>query len=203
MTSPPFEALVFDLGGVIASHDNAILEARLASRCGPDADLVAIRALGSRDAFGTGAASIADLHAALVAEHGYDGDWGAFRADWCCHLGVDRSMLAYVEQLAANNRVMLFSNTNDVHWDFLVDATGGRLAAIEAYLSHEIGQLKPSPASFLHVAAAAGVEPSRSLFLDDRADNVEGARRAGFHAEVFTDEAALRRLLQAHGVPGA
>ena len=109
-------------------------------------------------------------------------------------------MLDFVEGLARRRRVMIFSNTNQEHWDHAVAASGGRLGRIEAYLSHEIGDLKPAVSSYLTVAAKAGIDPARSLFIDDRADNVEGARRAGFQAEVFTSQATLTETLREAGV---
>ncbi|HEX4740866.1 MAG TPA: HAD-IA family hydrolase [Caulobacteraceae bacterium] len=195
----PFEALVFDLGGVIASHDNAVLGERLLSRCVAGTELEALREIGEDEAFGTGA-PIASLHRRLVDELGYAADWKTFQADWCCHLALDPSMLRFVEALAHRNRVVIFSNTNAEHWAFLVHESEGRLAEFEAYLSHEIGRLKPSIDSFLHVARAAGLDPRRSIFFDDRKDNVEGARAAGFQAEVFVGEAALRERLRRDGV---
>lgn len=185
---------------MIVAHDNAVLGARLASRCAPGTTSDAVAAIAQRDAFATGEASIVQLHASLTESLGYVGDWGTFSRDWCCHLAVDPSMLDFVERLGRAHRVLLFSNTNDVHWDFLVEASDGRLAAFEAYLSHEIGQLKPSTQSFIQVARAAGIEPARSIFFDDRADNVEGARAAGFQAEVFTSQEALAAYLTGRGV---
>lgn len=197
--APPFEALVFDLGGVIVSHDNAVLGARLLSRCAPGTTSSALRAIAEADAYQTGA-PIASLHRRLVDELGYSGDWETFSADWCCHFAVDPSMLGFIESLSRRNRVLIFSNTNAGHWDYLVRTTEGRLAAFEAYLSHEIGRLKPSVDAFLHVARIAGISPRRSLFFDDRIDNVEGARAAGLRAEVFVNETSLRALLACEGV---
>jgi FMN phosphatase YigB (HAD superfamily) len=195
----PFDALIFDLGGVIVSHDNAVLGERLLSRCAPGTSSAALRAVGEADAYATGT-PIKSLHRRLVQELGYHADWSTFSADWCCHLTVDPSMLDYAEALARRNRVLIFSNTNAGHWEFLVRATNGRLAAFESYLSHEIGRVKPSVDAFLHVARAAALDPRRSIFFDDRADNVEGARAAGFQAEVFTSESALRERLGREGV---
>jgi len=198
-SSAPFEALVFDLGGVIVSHDNAVLGERLLSRCAAGTSSSALRAIAEAEAYGTGT-PLASLHQRLAAELGYRGDWQTFSADWCCHLAVDFSMLEFVEALGRRNRVLIFSNTNAGHWEYLVRATSGRLAAFEAYLSHEIGLLKPSSDAFRHVAQAGDIAPGRSIFFDDRADNVEGARAAGFRAEVFVGEAALRELLAREGV---
>jgi|HubBroStandDraft_4_1064222.scaffolds.fasta_scaffold94687_2 FMN phosphatase YigB (HAD superfamily) len=193
----PFDAIVFDLGGVIVAHDNAVMVQRIASRT--KATPREVSRLIRRKDWGSGL-PIAALHAELTDELGYGGGWEAFAADWCCHFTVDPSMLAYVQRLASANRVMIFSNTNQVHWDFLVAATGGDLAAFEAYLSHELRRSKPALEAFEMVARQAGIDPARSIFFDDVAENVDGARRAGFQAEVFTSEAALRALLAERGV---
>jgi FMN phosphatase YigB (HAD superfamily) len=202
-SSSPFDALVFDLGGVIVPHDNEVLHRRLVAGCrAPDAS-DQLRRIAHAERFGTGESSIADLHQLMVQDLGYAGDWPRFVADWNCHLSLDPAMLAYVEQLAQANRVMIFSNTNQQHWEHAIAMSDGVLGGLEAYLSHEIGQLKPSVRSFQVVAEMAGIAPERSLFIDDRADNVEGARRAGFQAEVFTSLAQLATVLQAAGVPSS
>jgi len=196
----PIDALVFDLGGVIVPHDNEVLHRRLVSRCTAADPTDRLRAAVHDARYGNGALPVSALHQRLVDEVGYSGDWPQFVEDWCCHLGLDGDMLTFVEALADRHRVMIFSNTNQEHWDNAVAASGGRLGRIEAYLSHEIGDLKPAVSSYLTVAAMAGIEPARSLFLDDRLDNVEGARKAGFQAEVFTDQGSLEALLRATGI---
>ncbi len=190
------DALVFDLGGVICAHDNQVLHERLASRCAPTVTADDVKAVVARPGWMTGARPIADLHRTLRDEGGYDGSWETFEDDWCCHLAVDPSMLALVERLAERHRVMIFSNTDAVHWAFNGRASAGRIHAIEAHLSFEIGMLKPTVEAFSVVATRAGIEPARSLFFDDVPANVEAARRAGFEAEVFVDEATLRRSLR-------
>ena len=195
-----YDALIFDLGGVIVPHDNEVLRERLVSRCSAPNSAERLNAIAHAAAYGNGERTIAHLHGVLVESLGYDGDWTRFVEDWCCHLSLDPSMLAYVEGLGERHRVMIFSNTNQEHWDHVVGLSGGRLGRFEAYLSHEIGDSKPALSSFEIVAAKAGVDPARSLFIDDRLDNVEAARRAGFHAEVFTTQAALVGLLKAAGM---
>jgi len=198
-----YDALIFDLGGVIVPHDNEVLRKRLVSRCrAPDA-AERLNAVAHAASYGNGQRTITQLHDELVDSLGYDGDWARFVEDWCCHLSLDSAMLALVERLGERYRVMIFSNTNQEHWDHVVRASDGRLGRLEAYLSHEIGDLKPALSSFALVATMAGVDPARSLFIDDRLDNVEAARRAGFHAEVFTTQTALEDLLHAAGMPTA
>ena len=190
-----FEALVFDLGGVIAAHDNALLFETIARHCtAPDA-LARIRdAVADRD-LGTGRIPVRAIHRRLQETLGLTAGWDAFARLWCSHLGLDTAMLDYVEALARRQRVLLFSNTNAEHWDCLVRLSNGRLARFEAYLSHEIGQVKPDAEAFRTVAARAGIAPSRCLFIDDRQDNIDGARATGFEALLFTGQGNLAAYL--------
>jgi putative hydrolase of the HAD superfamily len=97
---------------------------------------------------------------------------------------------------------MIFSNTNAVHWNFLVAASQGRIGAFETYLSHELGLQKPEPDSYALVAARAGLAPESLLFFDDLPANLEGARQAGFQAEVFTGQQDLQQDLAGRSLVG-
>lgn len=194
------QALIFDLGGVIVPHDNDALYARLASRCSAADALDRIVAGSLDDRYGTGEQSIPDLHRRFVDELGYDGDWDVFAGQWCSHLSIDDAMLELVGRLAQSHRLMLFSNTNQVHWEHVDRLSGGALGRLEAYLSHEIGAVKPHLDAFALVAERAGIDPGGALFIDDRMDNVAAARRAGYQAEPFTDQATLEALLRRLGV---
>lgn len=196
----PLQALIFDVGGVIIPHDNAALYARLASRCRAVGALEAISDEALAPPCHTGEAGVPELYCWMVDRMGYEGEWDAFAADFCSHLSLDPGMLDFVAALARTNRVLLFSNTNAVHWAHADGLAGGRLGAFEAYLSHELGVAKPDPAAFALVAERAGLEPGRCLFIDDVMANVEAARRAGFQAEQFTSQPALAALLGRRGV---
>ena len=49
--------------------------------------------------------------------------------------------------------------------------------------------------------SSLGVPADRAAFVDDRADNVEGARAAGLHAAVHVDLDGTAAFLADHGVP--
>lgn len=192
-----FEALIFDVGGVMIPHDNAALARRIAGRCAsPEAALAAVDEIGFDRRYETGELPIEHLHERVSRELGYGAPWDTFVEDWCSHFEVDFAMVDLVERLACTNRVVLFSNSNAVHWPRVLERTDRRLGAFETYLSHELGMVKPDVDAFLTVAGRAGVAPGRCLFVDDRPANVEGARRAGFQAEVFTDQPRLEALLR-------
>jgi putative hydrolase of the HAD superfamily len=53
-------------------------------------------------------------------------------------------------------------------------------------ISAEEGVAKPDPAIYLLTCRRLGLAPAECLFFDDTPANVEGARRAGLHAELFS-----------------
>jgi putative hydrolase of the HAD superfamily len=64
-------------------------------------------------------------------------------------------------------------------------------------ISARVQQIKPEPGIFDTAARLFGAEPAQLVFIDDVADNVHAARRAGWNALHFVDaadcEAQLRR----------
>jgi 2-haloacid dehalogenase len=67
-------------------------------------------------------------------------------------------------------------------------------------VSGEEGLVKPDARLFGRAAERFGLEPSRTLFIDDAAHNVAGAELAGFRGALFTTPEALHRELQAFGL---
>jgi HAD superfamily hydrolase (TIGR01509 family) len=60
--------------------------------------------------------------------------------------------------------------------------------------------MKPDPALYRVVESAAGVPPARILFIDDRPENVEAARKLGWQAFVHQDPHATRRTFAKLGL---
>jgi putative hydrolase of the HAD superfamily len=65
-------------------------------------------------------------------------------------------------------------------------------------ISFEVGCAKPEPRIFEITLDRLGVAPTRALFVDDREENIEGARRLGIDTLHFTGPdpmAALKRRM--------
>jgi putative hydrolase of the HAD superfamily len=61
-------------------------------------------------------------------------------------------------------------------------------------VSYEVGLAKPDPRIFELCLARLGAEAHETLFVDDRADNVEAAARLGLRTVHFTGDDAVARL---------
>jgi putative hydrolase of the HAD superfamily len=135
---------------------------------------------------------------ALVAEHGEGADRAA--EVYFSYAGrVDREMVDLVGAIRSRTTVALLSNATDQLREHL--AFHDLVETFDVvFCSAELRMAKPDEAIFRHAAATLGVEPGECFFTDDRPDNVEGARRAGMHAEVFRSREELVGQLRALGV---
>ncbi|MEL6981992.1 MAG: HAD family phosphatase [Actinomycetota bacterium] len=94
----------------------------------------------------------------------------------------------------------VLSNTNPLHWDHQNDGAIIRDLCQHAFLSYLLGAVKPDREIYDLVAAELTIEPDRILFLDDNQINVDGARAAGWQAEVAKGPAEAAAVLAANGI---
>jgi len=67
-------------------------------------------------------------------------------------------------------------------------------------ISYQVHLLKPDEAIYDAFCERFSVKADECLFIDDKAENIEGAKRAGWHGVVFTTTEQLRRDLQLSGI---
>lgn len=103
---------------------------------------------------------------------------------------VRPGMVKICEQLSEQIQLGIFSN--NPHWLYqnasqiipeLMPLFRQRLVC-----SGSIGAAKPDEVAFLQCVKRLGFSPSSTLFVDDKARNVEGAKQAGLDAFVFESE---------------
>jgi len=73
----------------------------------------------------------------------------------------------------------------------------------DVVVSGREGMAKPDRRIFELVVERFGVDPARTVFVDDKVVNVDAARGVGFRGIVFTTTEALRKELRALGLPVA
>ncbi len=116
-------------------------------------------------------------------------------------------VLALVERLRGRGvYCALASNQERIRARHMSDALGYARIFDREFYSCDLGCTKPSATFFEEVIRRAELDPARTLFIDDRLDNVEAARACGLAAEQFVlwqeadGAAALERLLAARGL---
>jgi glucose-1-phosphatase len=194
------DALLFDLGRVVIDVDMMRIHTRWSALAGVPFDQRHAQRVISSDAFRqhergelTDAAFFAflrrELEVDLTDEQFADG-WNSI---FVGEMPGIRQVLARVR-----DRVPLyaFSNTNPAHQAYWSVHFAELLEPFrKIYVSHEIGARKPEAAAFEAVVRDIGIAPSRTLFFDDAAENVAGARVCGLRAVEVATSADIERAL--------
>lgn len=109
-------------------------------------------------------------------------------------------MLEMVRTLAGRHRVYLLSNIGDLHWDYLQRALDVATLGHGALPSFQARAVKPDEAIYRRAERLFGLEPARTVLVDDLAPNVAGARRCGWHGIVHENHGRTVEALAALGV---
>jgi HAD superfamily hydrolase (TIGR01509 family) len=197
-------AVIFDLDGVIRDwNDDAMYDLEASFGLPPGV----ILAVGFGPELGPAATTGAityrewmdEIRRRVIGEYG-TGVTGALD-EWEANVGmVDTDMLAVLRSVRRHCTAAVLSNgttrlRRDLHTLDLVDEFD------VIFNTAEIGIAKPDPAVFHHVLAQLEVTTDEAVFIDDLAENVEGARSAGLRAHQHTDRDSTVEFLVRHGVP--
>jgi epoxide hydrolase-like predicted phosphatase len=139
-----------------------------------------------------GTVTEAEVHQAARERLGLDqGQLDRFMGDlWRDYLGTGNTeLIEYARGLRPRYRTGILSNSFVGAREREQAAYGFEDLVDELVYSHECGLRKPDPRSYALVCARLGVEPARTVFLDDYEPNVEGARRAGLQAVLYRSNA--------------
>jgi glucose-1-phosphatase len=107
---------------------------------------------------------------------------------------------SFLLALKQHYRLMLLSNTNEIHFDFVTQHYPILRVIEEHLLSYRAGCMKPEARIFELAIKKAGVAPENILFTDDRQENIEAAQRAGIQALLFQSETQLKRDMLSRGM---
>jgi FMN phosphatase YigB (HAD superfamily) len=196
------DAVILDLGNVLAFHDNERLFTEMARAFHTTRDELRARLEGGLwDRVNRGLVPGDALRVELVARLGHSLTAAAWFELWNCHFTLHEEMVRDVERLVGRVRLVLLSNTHDQHVAWLRP----RLPVLERFdalvLSYEVGAVKPERRIYERALAAAAVPPERAVFFDDVPRYAEAAAQVGLHGRVFTTAARFREDLHALGGP--
>ncbi|MGH1335587.1 MAG: HAD family hydrolase [Aureispira sp.] len=205
--------IVFDLGGVLIhlepAYTNASFGALAGSRTAYKQAVKNWAKQGLFEALEIGEISEEVFIKGIQAELPEPASPAQIETAWNMMLrNIPARGLQLVEDLKKNGfGVYLMSNTNSIHlrdfraivleehgikdFDALFDG---------AYYSHLIGSRKPQATPFEYLVKDAQIHPQETLFIDDNAPNLVGARQAGLHTLCHPANTAidthLKRYLQ-------
>lgn len=194
------QAVVFDYGGVLAFTQSPESVARLVEASGLPEDEFLKNYWAHRAAYDSGLSAseywrtVGDYSPAQVERlTGLDID------SW---IRMDQVMYGWASRLrTAGFRTGVISNMPKELGEYLRAKTSGLAGFDHVTLSYEVGVAKPEAAIYHDCLNGLGLPAGQIIFLDDRVENVEAARRAGMQSVVFQDVASFVQEAARLGLP--
>ncbi len=148
----------------------------------------------------TGEMSSRDFYRVVRERFNLSLEYPAFVEAWCDLFELMPGMQTLFEQVAERYTVGILSDTDPLHWEYILKMAPWLGKVVTPTLSYEVGYLKPHPAMFSQAAADCGCTKEECLFVDDQEHYVDGARYYGMPALPFTGADKLRRDLAGLGI---
>lgn len=196
-------SILFDLGNVLVPFDIQRGYQQLSQASGLPQEEVAvrIRESGLYEVYESGQIETDSFLDEFTKVLGYRSSLEEFREVWNSiffpHTVTSEEL---VVDLKARYRLVLLSNTNDLHFNWLRERYP-ILNHFDAYtLSYQVGAMKPSERIYAAAVENAQCKPEECFFTDDIEKYVEAARSFGIDAEQFVGEERLRAHLRNRGM---
>ena len=175
---------LFDIGNVIIRFDFGVAARRIESRCAlaPDEILRAIEPLAVP--FEKGQLSVDEFVATSTERIGFSGSAGEFVDAFADIFTLNQPIADLIAKLDGDGHPLyLLSNTNGIHEPFFTREWADLFGRFDgAVYSHVAGCMKPDREIFEIAIRRLDLEPARTVYIDDRPENVEAGARAGLNA---------------------
>ena len=205
MENNSFDAIIFDLGGVIINLDYQLTIDAFKNLGLTNFDEMYTQAKQSNlfDDFETGKISSQHFINSLLPylPNGVSANkvvhaWNAMILDF------PKERLELLDKLKSNYRIFLLSNTNDIHLQAvkrsLTNTTDRKLESYfeKVYLSHEVKLRKPHKEIFELVCNEQNLDPSRTLFIDDTIGHIDGSIKIGLKGIHLKGDNSIEKLFK-------
>lgn len=194
---------LFDLGNVLLffSHDRMCQQiGALCGKTGPE-----IRELlfgGDQNlSFDRGTITESEFVTWLEAKTDSNLDLEELRLAVADIFTPNETMFPILDELKnRGHRLVLLSNTNIMHVEFIRREYEVLEKFDHLVLSYEVGAVKPEAAIYEAALRAIECEPQQCFYTDDISKYVIAGRQHGLQAEIFTTTAAFVEQLSARGI---
>lgn len=197
----PIEMIVFDLGKVIFDFDFEKVIKEYCKKTDKLPDFYSAANLDLLTRYELGIIDSAQFFKSFSKETEYKGSFNEFSTLWNNIFKPIDDTIEIIGKLASKYRLSLLSNTNEMHFNYLLDGYPRVFTLFEKmFLSYQMGLRKPDPKIYQGVLDFFNIEPAKVFFIDDIAQNVEAANMLSIKAYQFTSAANLKKSLKNEGV---
>jgi putative hydrolase of the HAD superfamily len=197
-------ALICDLGNVLLFFDPGRIEKNLRAKIADTAEvppygLSSVSAL--IDQFERGSVEPHEFYERFLQALDAGGavDYETFSECWSDIFTLNEEMVRFLPSLARSFRLVMLSNTNELHIRFARARFPEVFEPFSAFVfSHECGSVKPDTAVFQRAVAEAGASVDEILYIDDIQEYVEKAGALGISAYRYVTTEGFLAFLEHH-----
>lgn len=194
-----FDGFIFDYGGVLVSDQTRQDKTAMSRVMGVDEETFEELYWSDRLEYDRGSESNVEYWSRLAMKAGKvlppDAIEKLTDLDSRSWMHFDEHMWEWIAALRTAGKPVAILSNMPLDLGETLKAKTDRLSRFDhVTLSYEVKAVKPEAAIYEHALEGVGTEPGKTLFLDDRIANVQGAELLGIRAIQFTsrDEVLLR-----------
>jgi putative hydrolase of the HAD superfamily len=195
----PFDVVLFDIGGVLLTngwdhHERSTVIEQFKL----DRDALELRHAKASEAWERGELSLDEYLDAVIFYEPRDFSREEFFSAMCAQSKqLPNGALCILNELAASDKCRIGALNNEARetHEYRVKEFGLQNYFQYTFTSCYMGLRKPDARIYLRALGILGDSPERSLFIDDRLENIAAAAAVGMKAVRFTGEAKLREQL--------
>jgi len=203
MTQPPIEVILYDLGNVILPFNHYQIAEKLSGFCqkkelgDPQRIFSYLFDLqkGMINDFEVGKVSVQEFFQTIKEHLGLSISFDEFVPIWTDIFSENVEVSQIILSQKGRWRLGLLSNTDRLHFHYILSKFSVMGAFDKWILSYEVGFKKPAVEIFQAALAWASVEPRKTLFIDDLKKHVEVAISLGMQGIHFVSAEQLEKDL--------
>lgn len=190
---------LFDIGRVLLGFDFESSLKRLLPQDDEAALAGLLQAIDARDGYECGTMQSDEFIHMCIERSGVQCSHAAFAAAWKSIFFRNLPMMEDVRGLLdhPHHRLILFSNTNEMHWQAISEQFPEFALFHGRVLSFRVGAMKPSESIYQHAIHRYGLVPGKTCYIDDLPQNIETGESMGFRCHLYSMDAhaAFRQWL--------
>jgi glucose-1-phosphatase len=203
MPQPSIEVILYDLGNVILPFNHYQIAEKLSQFCqkkelgDPQGIFSYLFDLqkGVMNRFDAGHVSPREFFQSIKEHLGLSISFDEFIPIWNDIFVEDQEVSRIILSQKGRWRLGLLSNTDALHFNYILSKFSIMRAFDKWILSYEVGFKKPAVEIFQTAIAWASVEPQKILFIDDMEKHVEVAIALGIQGIHFISAEQLKKEL--------
>jgi putative hydrolase of the HAD superfamily len=194
------KTLIFDLGNVIVPFNHRKIVEKLQCVCEKASEEIFAEVISAKfvQDYNLGKITSAEFFDSVNLALKLEMNFADFSQTWNYTFEAEPIISEqFVKKLSECYRLLVLSDTNELHFDFIRENFSVLDYFDDFVLSYRVGAVKPSAEIFRAVIEKAECLPDECIFIDDVEKNVEGARRYGMNAIRFISVEQLEAELRA------